>query len=59
MIKIISHTLTIDEQTFSPKLEVVLQLPMEPTHDQMAVNGEFYEKFGREFFSALEKQRNS
>ena len=56
MIKIISHTLTIDEQTFSPKLEVVLQLPMEPTHDQMAVNCEFYEKFGREFFSALEKQ---
>jgi len=59
MIKIISHTLKIDEQTFSPELEVVLRLPMEPTQDQMAIDREFYEKFGREFFSTLEQKRNS
>lgn len=59
MIKIISHTLKIDEQTFSPELEVVLRLPMELTQDQMAIDREFYEKFGREFFSTLEQKRNS
>lgn len=59
MIKIISHTLKIDEQTFSPELEVVLRLPIESTQDQMAIDSEFFDKFGREFFSALEQKRNS
>lgn len=59
MIKIISHALKIDEQTFSPEIEVVLRLPMKPTQNQMDIDSEFYEKFGREFFSALEQKRNS
>lgn len=57
-MKIISHKLSIDETTFSPELEIVVRLPMEPTQDQMAVDAQFFEKFGRDFFSLLEQTRS-
>jgi hypothetical protein len=58
-MKIISHKLAIDETTFSPELEIVVRLSMEPTQDQMTVDAQFFEKFGRDFFSLLEQHRKT
>jgi hypothetical protein len=32
---------------------------MEPTQDQMTVDAQFFEKFGRDFFSLLEQHRKT
>lgn len=50
----------MNPNTFGLELNMNLALPIEPLMDQSAVNSEFYEKFGREFFAQLDEfKRNS
>lgn len=58
-MKITSSKLVMDPTTLSPQMHVVVQLPMDHIQDQMALDPQFFEKFGREFFSLLEQSRST
>ena len=57
-MKLITKKLVMDEQTFTPHLELTVQLPMEKIMDDRAVDSNFYENFGRQFFDMLGEKRD-
>jgi hypothetical protein len=57
-MKITKARLVIDEQTFEPLLQFVVTIPIEPSMDSVALEGEdkYYEDLGRRFVEAIKKQ---
>lgn len=53
MIKLINKTTNIDNNTGQVFLEIKVKIDIEQAQDESTVDPEFYEKFGRAFFAAI------
>jgi hypothetical protein len=58
-MKIISHKVAVDPTTFLPELEIVMRLPLKQSLGHVTADAEFFEKFGRDFFSLVEQSRST
>ena len=54
LLKLVSKTLKMNDETFAPELEVLIRLPLETMQDNTALDPNFYENLGKELASLLE-----
>jgi hypothetical protein len=54
-MKLVNKKLVVDEISFLPELEVTVRIPLESTQDNIALDRDFYEKFGREFLGLIDE----